>query len=200
VTSSYSVKIREVAAKAAREHILQAVLDQVVTAGGESVTMKAVAERAGVALRTLYNHFSGREELLAAAYLHHADQTRAAAEAVTVPETAPQEQLRHVVAAYYSRYAEEGERLTALLALRGIPDLDHQIREIRAWRRRLLHRIVERARRAGDLAMPTRTAVALAFTMTSHAVWRTLMDELDGAAPQAILVGQETLSSTLFGR
>jgi hypothetical protein len=100
----------------------------------------------------------------------------------------------------YSRYAEEGERLTALLALRGIPDLDHQIREIRAWRRWLLHQIVERARRAGDLALPTRTAVALAFTMTSHAVWRTLIDELNGAAPKAILVGQETLSSTLFPR
>jgi AcrR family transcriptional regulator len=194
------MEMRAAAAQAARHHILEAALDELVASGGEDVTMKAVAKRAGVALRTLYNHFSGRDELLTAAYLRHADETRAAAEAVTLPEATPQEQLRHVVAAYYSRYAEEGERLTALLALRGISELDHQIREIRAWRRRLLGQIVERARRAGTLAMPTRTAVALAFTMTSHAVWRTLVDELDGAGPKAILVGQETLSSTLFGR
>jgi AcrR family transcriptional regulator len=119
---------------------------------------------------------------------------------VSVPEATPQEQLRHVVAAYYSRYAQEGERLTALLALRGVPELEHQIREIRAWRHRLLHQIVERARRAGELSMPSRTAVALAFTMTSHAVWRMLNDKLDGAAPKLHDDGQETLTSALFGR
>jgi AcrR family transcriptional regulator len=200
VTRSYSMEMRAVATQAARDHILEAALDELVATGAEDVTMKAVAERAGMALRTLYNHFSGRDELLTAAYLRHAGQTRAAAEAVNVPEASPQEQLRHVVAAYYSRYAQEGERLTALLALRGVPELEHQIRQIRAWRRRLLHQIIERARRAGDLSMPIRTAVALAFTMTSHAVWRTLIDELDGAAPRVVVIGQETLTSALFGR
>jgi TetR/AcrR family transcriptional regulator, transcriptional repressor of bet genes len=194
------MELRAVAAQAARDQILEAALDELVASDGDGVTMKAVADRAGVALRTLYNHFSGRDELLTAAYLRHANETRAAAEAVTVPETTPEAQLRHVVAAYYSRYAEGGERLTALLALRGFLELDHQIREIRAWRRRLLHGIVDRARRAGDLAMPTPRAVALAFTMTSHAVWRTLVDELDGDGPKAILVGQKTLSATLFDR
>src|SRR3978361_267066 len=113
----YSMATRERVGAEVRERILEAALDE-VAASGEGVTLQAVAARADVALRTLYNHFVGREDLLAEAFLHHAAQTRAAIEAVTVPDAPPDEQLRHVLGAYHARYATMGNRLGALLSLR----------------------------------------------------------------------------------
>ena len=41
------------------------VLDEVVAADGEPITLQGVAKRADLSLRTLYNHFPNREALLA---------------------------------------------------------------------------------------------------------------------------------------
>jgi len=148
------METRAAATLLARNRILEAALDELVAVGGESITMQGVADRANVALRTLYNHFASRAELLTAAYLHHAAQTRAAVEAVSVPDAGPADQLRHIIDAYYSSYVRMGPRLTGLLSLRGIPELDEQILEIRAWRRQLLSQVIQRARRTGVLAIP----------------------------------------------
>lgn len=45
--------------------ILQAASDEIVEKGLEEVSLQAVAERAGVSKRTLYNYFDSRETLLA---------------------------------------------------------------------------------------------------------------------------------------
>jgi AcrR family transcriptional regulator len=182
---------------AARQRILEAALDEIALAG-ESLTLQGVAERADLALRTLYNHFPSRDTLLSAAFGYHFEQTRAAVEAVSVPDAAPDEQLRHVVGAYYSRYATMGQRLGALLSLRGFPELDEEIQAIRGWRRQVLHRIVQRARRVGVLAMPERMALALVFTMTSYASWEILVRELHGDTAKAAKVGADALCATLF--
>jgi AcrR family transcriptional regulator len=189
---------RAAAADAARSAILEAALDELVAAGGEPITMQAVARRADMALRTLYNHFPGRGALLSAAYLRHAAQTRAAVEAVAAPDAGPQEQLRHIIEAYYAGYARMGTRLTALLSVRGDPELDEQVRAIRAWRRRLLGDVVGAARRSGALAAPARDAVAVAFTMTSHAAWLTLVEELGRTAGDATRVAADALNAALF--
>lgn len=194
------METRRLAATAIRERILEATLDEVATAGGEAITMQAVAARADVALRTLYNHFTGRDELLAAAFLHHAAQTRADVEALAVPDAGPEEQLRHVVEAYYARYARMGARLSVLLALRGFPDLEEQIRGIRAWRGRLLQQIIERAHEEGTLAMPVPSALALAYTLTSHAGWQTLREGGPEDAAAVTRVAIEALGSALFHR
>src|SRR5580700_3514531 len=131
---SYSMGNRSKITAGTRQRIIEAALDEIVAASGEPITLQGVAMRADLSLRTLYNHFPNRETLLGAAFSHHAAQTRAAVEAVTVPDTDPAEQLRHIVAAYYGRYATMGARLAALLSLRGFPDLEEQIGAIRAWR------------------------------------------------------------------
>lgn len=182
-----------------RERILEAALDE-VAASGEGVTLQAVAARADVALRTLYNHFAGREDLLTAAFLHHAAQTRSAVEAVTVPEAPAQEQLRHLVAAYHGRYAGMGDRLSALLSMRGFPELDEQVRLIRAQREQRMREVVARAEQAGELTLPAPTAVALAYALTGHATWLALLEQAHGDSAEATRVATEALSSALFHR
>jgi AcrR family transcriptional regulator len=194
----YSMRTRQLASDGVRNRILEATLDELGAAGGEIITLQAVAARADVALRTVYNHFAGREELLAAAFVHHARQTRADIDALTVPEAGPEEQLQHVVAAYYARYARMGPRLGALLSLRGFPELDEHIRSVRAWRRDLLADILERAHRNGELAIPRRVGVALAFTLTSHAGWHSLLESLDDDPDETTRVANQALASALF--
>jgi len=182
---------------AVRQRILDATLEELVAADG-SITLRAVADRADLALRTLYNHFASRDALLSAAFEHHTAQTRAAVEAVSLPDAGPQEQLRYVIGAYYSRYAAMGPRLAALLSMQGFPELDEEIRTIRAWRRGVLRKIIRRVRRAGLLAMPEPTALALAYTMTSHATWGLLASELDGTSHDPAKAAGDTLSAALF--
>ena len=190
---------RQRAAAEIRERILEATLDE-VAASGEAVTLQAVATRADVALRTLYNHFAGREDLLTAAFLHHAAQTRAAVEAVTLPDAPPAEKLRHLVAAYHARYARMGERLSALLSLRGFPELDEQIHLIRGQRHQRISEIVACAQQAGQLKLSAPTAVTLAYTLTGHATWQTLLEHLDGDPAEATRVATDALRSALFHR
>jgi AcrR family transcriptional regulator len=192
------MEARQRASAEVRDRILEAALDEVAAAGGEGVTLQAVAARADVALRTLYNHFAGREELLAAAFLHHAIQTRAAVDAVRVPDAGPQEQLEHVVTAYHRRYAVMGPRLSVLLSLPGFPELQEQIQVIRAQRHRLLEEVVDSAQRAGVLQLPAPTAVALAYALTGHAGWQALCEHADGNPAEATRVAIEALRSALF--
>jgi AcrR family transcriptional regulator len=196
---SYSMTSRAAAAATVRDRILEAALDE-IAGTGESLTLQNVAARADVALRTLYNHFPSREALLSAAFARHWDQTRAAVEAIAVPDAAPPDQLRHAVAAYYARYTTMGERLRVLLSLRGVPELDDQIRAIREWRRQVLRQIIRRAKRAGVLAIPEANALALAFTMTSHTTWSALVEELRGDAAKAIALAGDSLEVALFNR
>jgi AcrR family transcriptional regulator len=198
VPRRYSMVNRAAATAAVRQRILDAALEELVAVDGGSITLQAVADRADLALRTLYNHFPSRDALLSAAFEHHTAQTRAAVEAVSLPDAGAQEQLRHAIGAYYSRYAAMGPRLTALLSVRGFPELDEEIRTIRAWRRGVLRKIIRRARRAGLLAMPESTALALAYTMTSHATWELLVSELDGTSRDPAKAAGDALTAALF--
>ncbi|MBV8162021.1 MAG: TetR/AcrR family transcriptional regulator [Acidimicrobiia bacterium] len=195
----YSMENRAAATAATRQRVIEAALDEVVMADGEPITLQGVADRADLSLRTLYNHFPNRESLLSAAFSYHAAQSRAAVEAVTLPDADPEEQLRHLIEAYYSRYEQMGARLGALLSLRGFPELDKQIRTIRTWRRQVVREVVGRAEAAGVLDIPEPIAVALAFTMTSHATWQQLVGELDGSPRAAPDVAWQALRSALFG-
>jgi AcrR family transcriptional regulator len=196
----YSMERRQQVTAEARDRILEAALEEAAAANGDGVTLQAVATRADVALRTLYNHFAGRDQLLAAAFLRHAEQTRAAVDAVTVPDGDPEEQLRHIVEAYHRRYAQMGRRLSLLLALRGFPELDEQIQSIRQQRTQRLGRVIDRAEHAGLLQVPKSTAIALAYALTSHAGWQSLCSQAGGDPAAATRVANEALSSALFHR
>ncbi len=57
--------LREQQRRLAHQLILRAAADEIVEHGLERLSLQAVADRAGVAKRTLYNHFDSRETLLA---------------------------------------------------------------------------------------------------------------------------------------
>lgn len=57
--------LRDRQRRVAREAILQAAADEVVERGVTNLSLQAVADRAGVSNRTLYNYFESRDVLLA---------------------------------------------------------------------------------------------------------------------------------------
>ena len=195
---AYLMENRAVATLATRQRILHAALDELVAIGDGSITLQGVATRADLALRTLYNHFPNRDALLSAAFAEHWAETRNLVESVDLPDAEPQDQLRHVVAAYYSRYAEMGPRLTLLLSLHGFPELEEQVRAIRAWRRDVIRRIVHQAKQLGSLTMAEPAATALVFTLTSHSSWAAMVSELVDSRVNAAQVTSQALCSALF--
>jgi AcrR family transcriptional regulator len=64
----YRRSLRDEQAAATRGRILEALAEQVVDAGMEDFSIARVAERAGVAARTVYHHFPDREALMDGLY------------------------------------------------------------------------------------------------------------------------------------
>lgn len=56
--------LRDQQRQLARDRIVEAAADEVVEKGLDSLSMPAVAQRAGVSLRTVYNHVESREALV----------------------------------------------------------------------------------------------------------------------------------------
>ncbi|HEU0075475.1 MAG TPA: TetR/AcrR family transcriptional regulator [Dehalococcoidia bacterium] len=63
---SYNSPLRERNANATREQIIAAFAEQLTDAGLENFSVARVADRAGVAVQTVYHHFPNRETLQAA--------------------------------------------------------------------------------------------------------------------------------------
>lgn len=66
VTRGYRLQARALSASATRQRIVGAMLQLFLERWYDEITLKAVAERAGVALQTVLNHFSSKEGLLTA--------------------------------------------------------------------------------------------------------------------------------------
>jgi AcrR family transcriptional regulator len=165
---------RAAAAEAAQEHLLDAAAAELLAVGGDAFTMQGVAKRADVALRTLYNYFPSRDELLAATFVRLADHARALIPPIEAGPGSQADHLRAFVEQLYEIFEDEGEPLTTLLGLRGIPVLDEAIREIRAWRREQLEALLRGIDDEDGLAIPLPEAAALAFVLTAHATWHSL--------------------------
>jgi hypothetical protein len=65
-------------------------------------------------------------------------------------------------------------------------------------RRRQLEHILRDAK--PDLLLPVPQAVAVAFALTNHESWKTLVQESGLTQPKAIALTITTLQATLFGR
>ncbi|ORA85044.1 TetR family transcriptional regulator [Mycobacterium malmoense] len=78
-----------------RAKIIDAVTDLIGEAGADAVQMRDVAQRAGVALATLYKYFSSKEDLLVAALAGW--QTRVVQPIAGAAETTGQDLLSSIV-------------------------------------------------------------------------------------------------------
>ena len=80
-----------------RQRIIDATLTLMLEHGLSGVTMTAVADTAGVARQTLYNHFPDVEQIVAAALEAHQTDDMASLRAVLLTIDRPQAQLEHLV-------------------------------------------------------------------------------------------------------
>lgn len=93
-------------AAANRQSVIDAAREIVATQGGDALTLEAVAERADVAVATIYNRVGNRSALLVAVAEQAMEESRAYMDAAYAADGTPVERLR-LAAAAYIRFAQE---------------------------------------------------------------------------------------------
>jgi AcrR family transcriptional regulator len=112
-TDIQRVSVREAAAQATRERVLDAAAEAFAAGWYEDVTLRDVARAAGVALQTVVNHFGTKEALYAAATERIHERIAAARTTVTPGD------LDGAVAALVADYERTGDYTLRTLALEG---------------------------------------------------------------------------------
>lgn len=105
----YDMRARGESTAATRNSIVEAAIDAVVAERSLGITLGAVAERAGVTVKTVLRHFGSRESLIEAAYL----AVRQAVQAERVPPPGNTEQAITLLIAHYEG---RGDMVLGLLA------------------------------------------------------------------------------------
>ncbi len=115
---------------------------------GASVTMEAVAKRAGVGIGTLYRHFPTRTDLMEAVYREHVDELRA--QAVALSENgSPWDALASWLELFVSSATQKRAVFTELVATVG-RDSD-LITHSKASLRETVTELVTAAQQAGEV-------------------------------------------------
>lgn len=137
--------------------ILRAAIDLAESDAGGDFTVKEAAERAGVALQTVYRYFGSKDELLLAMFEETVAQGMQSFFAETA-DAAPVERLRHLVVGPIGA------------------DFDQEMRRRLAWRARERARLRESHRDAVEAVFePYRSALVAAL----HAVCESGEGEVD---------------------
>ncbi len=111
----YNLKQRAERQQETRRRITEAAVELHSTVGGRQATISAIAEKAGVQRRTVYNHFPDEVSLVSACIAHYS-----AVDPLPDPEswaqiTDPEMRLRSALAEVYAYY-RRNERLLANFA------------------------------------------------------------------------------------
>jgi AcrR family transcriptional regulator len=176
---------------ATRDRLLDAAAELCAEVGFEAVTVAAVASRAGVTPAAVYNHFTGREDLLYAAGRVAIDRL---GERI-VPAGGPAGGAHAVVAAFLDPAFHSSRRLILELHLAGSrhPELAGHLRE---WHQEFAGLTVERAAGRDDAPAATVKALFLLLLGLCH------VEDLDGieADPDALAVRLDRLVDALYPR
>jgi AcrR family transcriptional regulator len=191
------METRSAASATTRARLTEAALAVVSQVGAEALTMQGVAETADVALRTLYNYFPTREELLREAMTNLLDDTRAAVRELVPDKGSPRERVLLFVEAYYRSYERQGVAAAALLRAQGVAGVEEQVAEIRAWRRQQLNTLLRAAAADRGLRLPTAQAVALAYSLTAYATWSALVNDSRLSPNAARAAARHTIESAI---
>lgn len=175
---------RTVRRLANRNKILDAALD-LLASGGE-VNAEAIAARAGVSPRSVYNHFPTARELVAGMYERGAEQVAPMLEELPSAEIAFEERVRAWVAVW-GRVQEQIApiRWRALVAEDAHPELEPEETELRTRMRAELERAFPEI--TGDAA---RTAT---MAVTGALMWRSLRHHQRLSFSEACRVVEELL-------
>lgn len=168
-----------------RQSLMAAATDLMLDNGTVNITMRAVADAAGVAPRTAYNHFSSVDALLAAVMAAINEEFSALAPApVDTAEVTPEQALRELVRQWFDELARQDSRLGALITIRDSPELDRALASARSIRTERVRSVLAIAEERGLLRVPLADAVAIAYVQTSYQSWVALVTQL-GMSPQA---------------
>ncbi|MDH3193926.1 MAG: TetR/AcrR family transcriptional regulator [Acidimicrobiia bacterium] len=112
-TRKYTSELRVQQAEKTRERILDALVE-VLAEGVESLSMPAVAERAGVSVGTVYRHFGDKAGLLKALYAHAGRRT--GIEVESIPRTL--DELDDVLRRVFQHFEDTDDLMRAAFASR----------------------------------------------------------------------------------
>lgn len=112
-TRKYASQLREEQAERTRERILDALVE-VLADGVESLSMPAVANRAGVSVGTVYRHFGDKAGLLEALYPHAGKRT--GIEVDSIPRTL--DEVDDVVRRVFQHFDDTDDLMRAAFASR----------------------------------------------------------------------------------
>lgn len=108
-TRRYDMRARKESTAATRSAIVEAAIDAVVAERSLGITLGAVAERAGVTVKTVLRHFGSRESLIEAAYL-------AVRQAVLAERVPPRGDPEGAMTVLIEHYEVRGDMMLGLLA------------------------------------------------------------------------------------
>ena len=157
------------------EQLINAVLQLILEDGADAVTVGAVAHRADVALRTVYNHFPSREALLEAALDRIITEIEKALAVAGTDEGEPEERIRRFVVAAFVEFDRLGILLTRILSIRGVPQLERRLAELNQWRLARIDDIIRAIEAAGAGRLPPLQANLLAGALIGHGSWEALV-------------------------
>jgi AcrR family transcriptional regulator len=177
--------------------LLDAAEEVLAEVGVDRLSMQAVADRADVALRTLYNHFPSRDALVVQTFTLMASDVQ---DAVSVLPAAgsPRERLDRLVDTFFDFYERQTPGYAAILGVTGVPEFNARVAEVRAWRRSELTAVLRPAARAGSLRVPLKQAVALAFLWTAFATFDSLVTASGLPPTAAKQLAHSSIGITLF--
>lgn len=135
-----------------RARAVRAALRTLVAQGGlNGAAMSAVADEAGVATGTAYNHYGSKEDLVIAAYVETKEKMGEVAQAAADPALPPQERFIAVWLAIHHFFSEDRDQARFLIQIESSPYLDKARSRSQTEGTGALSRIVETSDMAAEL-------------------------------------------------
>lgn len=197
---AYSMANRAQARENTRQRLMSAATDLMIERGSTDLAIAAVAERADLAVRTVYNHFASLNELLAAAMTAIRDEfAEMAPEPVDEHGQTPASALRVLVGQWFGELARNDARLSALLSIRGSTELERAFEDARQLRLTRVRSVLAMAEARGELRVPLADAVAMAYVATGYQSWVALVRQLGLTTDAAADLVTESVTAFALG-
>lgn len=168
----YTLRARAQAVERSRSAILAATRQELARVGYGALRVAAVARRARVSQRTVYDHFASRAALAEAALRERADALRERVSRWRTRGTEPDATLDELVSFHARTYREEHALLETLVE--GAPPAIARrlLRELDAERLRIIGRTVSQLAGRNGLRVRPAEAVALIHAALAYPAWR----------------------------
>ena len=176
-------------AEATRRRLIAAALELFTTVGFRATTTPMLAERAGIAEGTIYRHFSGKDELLNAAYRQVQERATAIVKEVEADRALPvRDRLLGIARRMLEEAARDGAAMRMLLQTREERHLDERSRESSRQFRSALQQVMASGKSDGVVrAGPAELWAAVWLAIVAFAVERVVAGEWTPEHPQAAL-------------